>query len=554
MADDNPRIKSYRLEAPDGGWGILVCIGMALPFISALAALPSFGLVFGDFLKSIGAETSAIAIITSAFFCSLSFAGLFSGSLFRRWSIRTVGLVGGIFYFVGTGLQYFATTTMDLIIAFSVVQGLGFGLMVPTSYTTFNNYFVKNRVLWMSFAQTLIGLGSMLYPIVMQKLIQYYGFRGCLLVLTGLNAHAILGMLLMHPVEWHMRRVPIPEEELQLQRQDQQQQQHQPVAIHIQPETPLTAPVGEMTFLTSSSHADEQILKIISSRASSITSLGNWSGPVIVSDASPQMLHSLQASRRQSTVVPAVGLPPQLPSLPEAGGDETPKKSWVRTLVDFLDLTLFKQVIYVNIVLGITFALYSDITFFTLQPVYLFELGYNKVDTATIIAIGAAADLASRIFLAVTAVCIQVPSRYIYLAGAVITVFARFAFNSITDFVGMASITAIMGFLRTWLHVPLPLVFADYLPKERFASGYGLFMFTQGNAMFVIGPIVGYIRDKTQDYILVFHILNVFMMLCAVPWVIEVLCVKFRRRNKIERQNVDHLDDEQNSRQQNIAH
>ncbi|XP_068159983.1 monocarboxylate transporter 7 [Drosophila tropicalis] len=557
MADGKTRIKSYRLEAPDGGWGILVCIGMALPFISALAALPSFGLVFGDFLKSIGAETSAIAIITSAFFCSLSFAGLFSGSLFRRWSMRSVGLAGGILYCLGTGLQLFATSTMHLIFAFSVVQGLGFGLIVPTSYTTFNNYFVKNRVLWMSFAQTLIGLGSMLYPIVMQKLIQYYGFRGCLLVLTGLNAHAILGMLLMHPVEWHMRRVPIPEEELQLQRQEQQQRQ--PVAIHIQPETPLTAPVGEMTFITDSSsrrisHADDQILRIISSRASSITSLGNWSGPVIVSDASPQMLHSLQASRRQSTVVPAVGLPPQLPSLPEAGVDETPKKSWVRTLVDFLDLTLFKQVIYVNIVLGITFALYSDITFFTLQPVYLFELGYNKLDTATIIAIGAAADLASRIFLAATAVCIQVPSRYIYLAGAVVTVFARFAFNSITDFVGMASITAIMGFLRTWLHVPLPLVFADYLPKERFASGYGLFMFTQGNAMFVIGPIVGYIRDKTQDYILVFHILNVFMMLCAVPWVIEVLCVKFRRRNKIERQNVDHLDDEQNGRQQNIAH
>lgn len=29
--------KSYTLEAPDGGWGILVCIGMALPFVSTNA-------------------------------------------------------------------------------------------------------------------------------------------------------------------------------------------------------------------------------------------------------------------------------------------------------------------------------------------------------------------------------------------------------------------------------------------------------------------------------------------------------------------------------------
>jgi len=55
----------------------------------------------------------------------------------------------------------------------------------------------------------------------------------------------------------------------------------------------------------------------------------------------------------------------------------------VRTIVDFLDLTLLKKPIYVNIVLGITFALYSDITFFTMQPVYLFELGYSRVSNKT---------------------------------------------------------------------------------------------------------------------------------------------------------------------------
>ncbi|XP_033171831.1 monocarboxylate transporter 7 [Drosophila mauritiana] len=526
--------KSYTLEAPDGGWGILVCIGMALPFTSALAALPSFGLVFGEFLKSIGAETSAMAIITSAFFSSMSFAGLFSGSLFQRFGMRQVGVTGGILYFLGTGMQLFATSTLHLLMAFSVVQGFAFGLMVPTCYTTFNHYFVKNRVMWMSFAQTLIGLGSMLYPIVMQKLMSWYGFRGCLLILTGLNAHAVFGMLVMHPVEWHMRRVPIQPEE-----QEELKELSPTVVVRVQPETPLKAPREEPTFHTADpgarklSHADEHMLKVLSSRASSITSLGNWSGPVVVSDASPQMMHSLQASRRPSTIAGAPGAVAPV---------HATKKSWVRTIVDFLDLTLLKKPIYVNIVLGITFALYSDITFFTMQPVYLFELGYNRPDTATIIAIGAAADLASRIFLAITAVCIQVPSRYIYLAGAVLTVFARFAFNGITEFVGMACITAVIGFLRTWLHVPLPLVFADYLPKERFATGYGLFMFIQGNAMFLIGPIVGFIRDKTKDYIFVFHILNGFMILCAAPWVLEVLIVKFRRRNKIERNNVDHED------------
>lgn len=48
-------------------------------------------------------------------------------------------------------------------------------------------------------------------------------------------------------------------------------------------------------------------------------------------------------------------------------------------IVDFLDLTLFKDPIYLNIILGNTFALYSDSAFFTLLPMYLFTLGFEKV-------------------------------------------------------------------------------------------------------------------------------------------------------------------------------
>lgn len=48
-------------------------------------------------------------------------------------------------------------------------------------------------------------------------------------------------------------------------------------------------------------------------------------------------------------------------------------------MVDFLDLTLLKDLVYVNIVLGTSFALYSDNSFFALEPMYLFELGFTKV-------------------------------------------------------------------------------------------------------------------------------------------------------------------------------
>ncbi|XP_054747128.1 monocarboxylate transporter 9 [Anastrepha obliqua] len=526
-------------KAPDGGWGVFVCIGMALPFISGLAALPSFGLIFGDFLKSIGAETSAVAFITSAFFCAFSFAGLFSGSLFRRFGLRAVGLLGGFLYFFGSLLQVFTRSTLDLLFAFSVIQGIGFGLIVPTSYTTFNNYFVKKRVMWMSFAQSLIGLGTMFYPVGMQKLMDLYGFRGCLLVLAAINSHAILGMLLMQPVEWHMRNshVPgdqqmsaIPASEKGIEAANAQATTVTAInnnetivkfacgsALEAAELNHLSPLVCKYSREGSQSRSSED-LKMHSSGSSSIASLGNWTGPVVVRDASPEM------TRVQSALV--------INTETEAAESQR-GRSYCQVLVDFLDLTLLKQPIYVNIVLGISFALYSDIAFFTLQPLYLFELGFTKPDTASIIAIGAAADLISRIVLAFSAVFIQMPSRHIYLAGSFFTVIARFAFLNVFNFSDMACTTAVMGFLRTWIHVPLPLVFAEYLPKERFATGYGLFMFLQGNIMFAIGPLVGYLRDRTRDYILTFHCLNFFMALCAVPWLLEIVFVKFRMKKSL---------------------
>lgn len=85
--------------------------------------MPSFGLMFNDFLHGLGEETSAVTIIQAFFFCALSFAGLFTNTLFKKFSIRTVGMVGSGMYFLGSFLTIFVTSVEQLIISFSIFQG-----------------------------------------------------------------------------------------------------------------------------------------------------------------------------------------------------------------------------------------------------------------------------------------------------------------------------------------------------------------------------------------------------------------------------------------------
>lgn len=92
----------------------------------------------------------------------------------------------------------------------SIDAGVGLGLMFPVFFTTFNQYFVKRRVFILNVAQSLIGIGTMIYPLMVEFLMKTFGFRGTIAIIAAINAHTICAMLVMHPVEWHFKVVQIP--------------------------------------------------------------------------------------------------------------------------------------------------------------------------------------------------------------------------------------------------------------------------------------------------------------------------------------------------------
>lgn len=81
-----------------------------------------------------------------------------------------------------------------------ILKGIGFGILSTISFATFNEYFVKRRLLMMGIAQTFVGIGSMLLPLFIVKMKDMFGFRGCILVLTAVNCNMVVAMMVMKPV------------------------------------------------------------------------------------------------------------------------------------------------------------------------------------------------------------------------------------------------------------------------------------------------------------------------------------------------------------------
>lgn len=130
--------------------------------------------------------------------------GFCSNIVLKKLSLRQVGLIGAFTYTLASFLAIFVVSTTQLIITNGFLQGLGMGLLIPVSYTSFNSYFTRKKVLYLSLCKASIGLITMAYPLFVKFAMTEYGFRGTLAILCAISAHSIFGALVMQPVQWHM--------------------------------------------------------------------------------------------------------------------------------------------------------------------------------------------------------------------------------------------------------------------------------------------------------------------------------------------------------------
>lgn len=64
---------------------------------------------------------------------------------------------------------------------------------------------------------------------------------------------------------------------------------------------------------------------------------------------------------------------------------EPMRSTILNKIVHFLDLTLLKDAIYVNIVIGFSFTIFSDSIFNALLPIFLIEKGFSQVWSSLIL-------------------------------------------------------------------------------------------------------------------------------------------------------------------------
>ncbi|KAF5270912.1 hypothetical protein FQA39_LY08293 [Lamprigera yunnana] len=202
-------------KVPNGGWGWMVVLGAAIINMTNQSLFATFGLIYGEKLTDMGYGTTSAALVININSMITNFSGLMTGPVLKNFSARKVAILGVFLTSSGMILSSFATNLIELIVTYSVLTGLGLGLIMPSTFVAVNNYFTtrKSQAVGLSMAGT--GVGQMLIPQVVRFLLDEYGFQGTTLILGALCLNGLPGALLFHPVAWHLQATEALDEEKQ---------------------------------------------------------------------------------------------------------------------------------------------------------------------------------------------------------------------------------------------------------------------------------------------------------------------------------------------------
>jgi len=185
----------------DGGWGWLV---VAASF-SVICVLDGIGYSFGVFLDPLLSELEtgrgALSMAGSLQVGVYSMSGPAVAKVVFLWGERKACIIGSIVAAVGLLGASFAVGIKTLILCYSVITGMGFGLMYLPSIVIVSQHFTARRALATGIVLCAAGAGTFLFAPLIEQLVEQLKWRGAMRVLSGTCLSCVLCGAAMIPGE-----------------------------------------------------------------------------------------------------------------------------------------------------------------------------------------------------------------------------------------------------------------------------------------------------------------------------------------------------------------
>ncbi|KAL6267707.1 hypothetical protein P5V15_000778 [Pogonomyrmex californicus] len=198
----------------------------------------------------------------------------------------------------------------------------------------------------------------------------------------------------------------------------------------------------------------------------------------------------------------------------------------LRRVADLYDFDLLRDPIYVNIMLGMSIAIFAEINFSMLTPFILADMGLTTANIANVMSIIAMVDLVSRSVAPFLGEWLRLPPRMMYMLSLFLLIISRTSLIFATGFASMLAVAIGLGAAKGIRSVYMTLVVPSYVSIQKLPNASGIQMLTNGMILMSAGPMIGLIRDNTGNYTICIILLNCVTALTLFIWTIEMILIR----------------------------
>ncbi|XP_005103079.2 uncharacterized protein LOC101852192 [Aplysia californica] len=185
---------------PDGGWGWVIVACSFLIHMFVVGTLYALSVLYVAWLAHFDNGKGLTSWIISLAVAVMFGIGPVPGALARRWDNRTVVILGGLVMASGFLFSYFAMNVYFLVVTIGIIAGTGAGCCYLPSVSMVAMYFTSKRSVAMGIAASGLGAGAFFMAPFINWLVDFYGWRGCMLILSGISLNMCVLGSLMRPL------------------------------------------------------------------------------------------------------------------------------------------------------------------------------------------------------------------------------------------------------------------------------------------------------------------------------------------------------------------
>ncbi|XP_038071091.1 monocarboxylate transporter 13-like [Patiria miniata] len=191
MAGSGRTSVGARVQDQPSRWGIIVVVAahMNLALVeSCLRTCSVFYLNWRSEFDTNAKETAAISSIMTSVSC---FSMFFAGVLIQRCGCKLVGITGGVLTTLGMLGSVWVQTISQLYLT-AVVAGVGLGITTNTALVAVALHFKKGYKTANALAYSGCGTGKMAAPPLIQLVLDSFGLRGAVLIVSAIMANIVV--------------------------------------------------------------------------------------------------------------------------------------------------------------------------------------------------------------------------------------------------------------------------------------------------------------------------------------------------------------------------